>query len=95
MDRVGRTKVPWRAGFRDAVGTGKRERCEREKVRRLARWRTLSTSHSRTLYSGMFPCFFFGSASTLLRSMRRAWMILMRVSDGRITSSTKPRAAAS
>ena len=40
------------------------------------------------VYNGIFPCFFFGSLSTLLRSIRRAWITFKRVSLGRITSST-------
>jgi hypothetical protein len=46
-------------------------------------------------YNGMFPCLRLGRSSVLLRNMRSAWMIFRRVSLGRTTSSTKPRAAAS
>lgn len=39
-------------------------------------------------YNGMFPCFFGGLKSRLLRSMPRALMMRARVSRGSITSST-------
>ena len=44
--------------------------------------------------SGMLPCFFRGFVSRLSASNVRARMSLGRVSDGRMTSSTYPRAAA-
>src|SRR5690606_33150573 len=47
------------------------------------------------IYKGILPCFFFGSFSTLFFSISRAAISLIRVSLGRITSSTNPRAAAS
>ena len=43
---------------------------------------------------GMLPCFFRGFVSRLSASNVRARMSLGRVSDGRMTSSTYPRAAA-
>ncbi len=45
-------------------------------------------------HSGMFPCFFGGRLSRLVRSSRRARMISVRVSCGWITASTYPRSAA-
>src|ERR1041385_558985 len=45
-------------------------------------------------YNGIFPCFFGGFLSRLVRSIRSASMSRGRVSRGSITSSTNPRAAA-
>ena len=45
-------------------------------------------------YSGTLPCLRFGSSSRFDRSSSRPAMSLMRVSAGSITSSTKPRSAA-
>ena len=38
-------------------------------------------------HSGMFPCFFGGSVSRLVRSIRSAWTTYRRVYDGGITES--------
>ena len=45
-------------------------------------------------HSGMLPCFFGGFVSRLSASISNALMRRGRVSDGRMTSSTYPRAAA-
>ena len=45
-------------------------------------------------HSGMFPCFFAGSDSRLLRRVRRDRMTAARVRDGWMTASTYPRSAA-
>ena len=45
-------------------------------------------------HSGMLPCFFGGFVSRLSASISNALMSRGRVSDGRMTSSTYPRAAA-
>jgi hypothetical protein len=45
-------------------------------------------------HSGMFPCFFGGLVSRLSARSSRAAISRGRVSDGRMTSSTYPRAAA-
>ena len=42
----------------------------------------------RAGHSGMFPCFFGGRVSLLLRSSRRARAISRRVDEGSITAST-------
>jgi hypothetical protein len=36
----------------------------------------------------MLPCFFGGSLSRLVRSIRNAWVTYLRVYDGGITEST-------
>src|SRR5690606_8942148 len=46
------------------------------------------------LHSGMFPCFFLGMAARLPRSVSKARMTRRRVPCGMITSSMKPRSAA-
>ena len=46
------------------------------------------------LHNGMLPCFFGGLRSRLLSRFRSAAMSFLRVSRGRITSSTNPRLAA-
>src|SRR3972149_5981428 len=45
-------------------------------------------------YKGMFPCLRQGLVSTLFFKESRAWIILGRVSSGKIISSTYPNAAA-
>ena len=45
-------------------------------------------------HRGMLPCFLGGRVSRLLSSISRAWTILGRVSAGSITSSMRPRLAA-
>jgi len=39
-------------------------------------------------HNGMFPCFFGGSVSRLVRSARRARVTFIRVFEGEITVST-------
>jgi hypothetical protein len=51
-------------------------------------------SEVTNIYKGMLPCFFLGELSTLFLSIRKARMILGRVSCGSITSSMNPRSAA-
>ena len=48
----------------------------------------------RLAHSGMFPCFLGGLRSRLARAIASPAMILRRVCRGSITSSTKPRSAA-
>ena len=45
-------------------------------------------------HRGMFPCFFGGFLSRLPRAISRPATIFLRVWRGSITSSTKPRSAA-
>jgi hypothetical protein len=45
-------------------------------------------------HSGMFPCFLGGSVSRLFASTRSALITWIRVCDGGMTASTKPRSAA-
>src|SRR5690606_33598301 len=45
-------------------------------------------------HSGMFPCFFVGPCTVLWRSVSKARATLLRVLWGMITSSMKPRSAA-
>jgi hypothetical protein len=45
-------------------------------------------------YSGIFPCFLGGLVSRLFSSSDKARMSFGRVSEGSITSSMKPRSAA-
>ena len=54
-----------------------------------------NTQHSTlNTQRGILPCFLLGMVSTLFSSILYAFISLVRVSSGRITSSMKPRAAA-
>src|SRR5438552_8365276 len=54
----------------------------------------IETGRELVPHSGMFPCLRGGTCSRLVRSIRSDWIKRGRVSAGSITSSMKPRSAA-